>query len=178
MNAVSEDLVAGLFESQKNADAAVVGLHRMGVPDADVEVGTPEPGRYRFERHESAVLWKAVRKGMVIGAVIGSLIAMGIMSIAVPGQSLVGLLELGVPMGACWGIFFGGLTGLALKSMTLVPGEPRYAVTEDSSDVLVVVHAHDHYALAHEVLEHEHPRYLLTDVPAVHHEERQLVASA
>jgi hypothetical protein len=178
MNAHDDMLVAGLFSSQKEVDATLDKLHQIGVSDADVEVGTPEPGRYRFERHESAELGKAIRKGMFVGAVIGALISMGFMSFVVRGLSLPGLIELGLPMGVAWGIFFGGLTGLALKAMTLVPGEPRYAITEDSHDVLMVVHAGDRLGATHEVIEHQHPRYLLTDVPAVHHGQRDLVASA
>jgi hypothetical protein len=177
MYAEDDAVVAGLFESRTQADTAVEHLHQIGVTDADVEVGTPQPGRYRFERHEAAVVWTAVRKGIVVGAVVGAVISMGVMSLVVPGQSWAGLIELGVPMGAAWGMFFGGLTGMALKSMTMVPGEPRYAVPEDSSEVLVVVHAHDRYSLAHEVLEHEHPHHLLTDVPDVRHEERELVTA-
>src|SRR6266511_2064590 len=109
MDAECDSLVAGLFKSQQQADAALERLHRIGVADADVEIGAPEPGWYRIEYHESAEFWTAVRNGMAAGTVIGSAIAMGIMSFAVPGLTLAGLIELGVPMGAFWGIFFGGL---------------------------------------------------------------------
>ena len=118
MDAERESLVVGLFESQRQADAALERLHRIGVADADVEIGAPEPGRYRIEYHESAEFWTAVRNGMVAGAVIGSVISTGIMSFAVPGLTLAGLLALGVPMGAFWGIFLGGLSGVAVKAVT------------------------------------------------------------
>jgi hypothetical protein len=178
MIAREDVLVAGLFDSQKAVEATLEKLHQIGVSDADVEVGAPEPGRYRIERHESSDMWKAVRKGMYFGAVIGAVVSMGIMSFVVRGLSLPGLIELGLPMGVAWGIFFGGLTGMALKAVTLVPGEPRYAITEDNHDVLLVVHAGDRVGAAHEVMEHQHPRYLLTDVPAIHHGQGHLVASA
>ena len=168
MDAERERLVAGLFGSQQQAEAALDGLHRVGVADADVEIGAPEPGRYRFERHESAEFWTAVRNGMVIGAVIGSAVAMSIMWFAVPGLTLAGLIELGVPMGAFWGIFVGGLSGVAAKAVSLAEGEPRHTITPDSSDVLVVVHAGDRFGTAHEAMERRHPRYFLIDVPAVH----------
>ena len=169
MDAEREHLVAGLFESQQEADAALARLHRVGVPDADVEVGAPEPGRYRIERHESAEFWKAVRKGMMIGAVVGIAVSMGIMWFAVPGLTLAGLIELSAPMGAFWGLFVGGLSAVAAKSVSLAEGEPRYAVTDENSDVLVVVHAGDRYGTAHQAMERQHPRHLLLDVPAVHH---------
>ena len=169
MDAARESLVAGLFGSQQQADAALEGLHRIGVADADVEIGAPEPGQYRIERHESAEFWTAVRNGMIIGAVVGSAIAMGIMSFAVPGLTLAGLLELSVPMGAFWGVFIGGLSGVAVKAVSLAEGEPRYAITDESSDVLVVVHAGDRFGTAHEEMERQRPRHLLIDVPAVHH---------
>jgi len=164
-----EHLVAGLFESQQQADAALARLHRVGVEDTDVEIGAPEPGRYRIERHESAEFWTAVRKGMMVGAVIGIAISMGIMWFAVPGLTLAGLIELSVPMGAAWGLFVGGLSGAAAKVASLADGEPRYAVTDESSDVLVVVHAGDHFGTAHEAMERQHPRHLLVDVPEMHH---------
>lgn len=169
MDAERERLVAGLFESQQQADAALARLHRVGVPDADVEVGVPEPGRYRIERHESAEFWTAVRKGMMVGAVIGIAISTGIMWFAVPGLTLAGLIELSAPMGAAWGMFVGGLSGVAAKAISLTEGEPRYAITDESSDVVVVVHAGDRFGTAHEAMERQHPRHLLIDVPAVHH---------
>jgi len=174
MDAERESLVVGLFGSQQQADAALEGMHRIGVADADVEIGVPEPGRYRIEYHESAEFWTAVRNGMVVGAVIGSAIAMGIMSFAVPGLTLAGLIELGVPMGAFWGIFLGGLSGVAVKAGTHAEGEPRYAITAENSDVLVIVHAGDRFGTVHEAVESQHPLYFLTDVPAVHHAQPHL----
>ena len=126
-------------------------------------------GRYRIERHESAEFWSAVRNGMVVGALVGIVVAMGIMWLAVPGLTLAGLIELSVPMGAFWGLFVGGLSGVAANAVSLAEGERRYAVTDESSDVLMVVHAGDRFGTAHEVMERQHPRHLLVDVPAVHH---------
>jgi hypothetical protein len=177
MDAERESLVAGLFESQQQADLALKGLHRVGVADADVEIGAPEPGQYRIESHESAEFWKAVRRGMMIGAVVGSVVSTGIMWFAVPGLTLAGLIELGVPMGAFWGVFVGGLSGVAAKAVGLSEGEPRYTVADESSDVLVVVHTDDRFGTAHEAMERQHPRYFLIDVPAVHHTQPHLGAA-
>jgi hypothetical protein len=177
MDAERESLVVGLFESQQQSDAALERLHRIGVADADVEIGAPEPGRYRIEYHESAEFWTAVRNGMVAGAVIGSAISTGIMSFVVPGLTLADLLALGVPMGAFWGIFFGGLSGVAVKAVTYAEGEPRYAVTDESDDVLMIVHASDRFGTVHAAMESRHPRHFLTDVPAVHHTQPQLAAT-
>jgi hypothetical protein len=171
-------LVAGVFGSQEQADAAIARLHRIGVPDSSVEIGEPEPGRYRIERHESAEFWKAVRRGMLIGAVIGVATSLAIMWFAVPDLRLANLIELSVPMGVSWGLFVGGLSGVAAKSVTLVEGEPRYAVTADNSDVLVVVHAGDRFGSAHEAMERQHPRHLLIDVPPIHHVQPPLTATA
>lgn len=178
MHAEQEGLVVGLFGSQQQAAAALERLHRVGVTDADIEVGVPEPGRYRIEYHEAADFWTRVRKGMLTGAVVGSLIAMSIMWFAIPGLSLVSLILLGVPMGAFWGVFFGGLSGVAVKALAHAEGEPCYAVPDKTSDVLVIVHAGDRFGTAHEALERQHPRYFLTDVPTVHHTQRSLAATA
>ena len=177
MDAEHESLVAGLFGSQQQADAALERLHRIGVADADVEIGAPEPGRYRVEYHESAKFWTAVRNGMVAGAVVGSIFTIGMMWFAMPGLTPAGLIELSVPMGAFWGVFLGGLIGVALTAITHATGEPRYAIAPETSDVLVVVHAGDRFDTAHEAMERQHPRYFLTDVPAVHHASPRLAAT-
>ena len=62
MDAESDGLVAGLFESQQQAEAALEGLHRIGVEDAAVEIGAAEPGRYRIEYHESGEIGRAICK--------------------------------------------------------------------------------------------------------------------
>ncbi len=178
MDAECDSLVAGLFKSQQQADVALKRLHRIGVADADVEVGAPEPGRYRIEYHESAEIWTAVRNGMAVGAVIGSVITVGIMSFVVPGLTLAGLIELSVPIGAFWGVFVGGFSGMTVKAATHVEGEPRYAITAENTDVLVIVHAGSRFGTAHEALERQHPRYFLTDVPTVHHARPHLAATA
>jgi hypothetical protein len=82
MIAEHDNLVVGLFRSQRQADAALDRLHRLGVQDKDVEVGAPEPGRYRIEYHESSTVWTAVRNGIASGAVVGVAISMGSMHFA------------------------------------------------------------------------------------------------
>jgi hypothetical protein len=177
MDADHESLVAGLFESQQQAETALEGLHRVGVDDDAVEIGAPEPGRYRIEYHESAEIGRSIRNGIVAGAVIGAVVTTGIMALVVPGLTLFSLLELGVPIGAFWGIFIGGLGGMALKAATAGASEPRCAIEPDSSDVLVVVHAGNRFGVAHEAMERMHPRYLLADVPPVHHTRPHLAAT-
>jgi len=171
-----DDLVAGLFRSQQQADTALQRMHRIGVADADIEVGAPEPGRYRIEYHQASDFWTAVRKGMLVGAVIGAIIAIGIMSFAMRGLSLPNLIELGLPAGAFWGVFVGGLSAVAARGGARASGEPLYVVTPDDPEVLVVVQAHDRFGLVHEALQREHPRYFLTDVPALHHATPHLAA--
>lgn len=178
MDAQHESLVVSLFESEQQADAALERLHRVGVADADVEIGAPEPGQYRIEYHEAAEFWTAVRNGMLVGAVIGAVISVGIWSFAVSGLSPVGLIELGAPMGAFWGVFVGGLSGAAAKAANYAEGEPRYAITPESSDVLMVVHAGGRFDTVHEALKRQHPHYFLVDVPPLHHARPHLPATA
>ena len=102
---------------------------------------------------------------------------MAIMLFVAPGLTLAGLIEFSVPMGAFWGIFFGGLSGVAVKAATHAEGEPPCAITAESSDVLVIVHADARFGTAHEARENQHPRYFLTDVPAVHHAQPHLAAT-
>jgi hypothetical protein len=178
MHATETDVVAGLFRSQKQADAALEGLHRVGLADTDVAIGPPEPGRYRVEYHESEELGRGVVVGSIAGIVLGSVIATVVLMLAVPRLALLTTIGLGILIGAFWGVFFGGLGGMAVKAVGHDGGEPRYTVTADCSDIVLIVHAGDRIGEAHEAMQRQRPRYFLTEIPAVRPSQPPLAATA
>ena len=163
----SANLVAGLFPSRARADAAVQRLHDLGIMDADVEIGAPEPGRYSVEYHESADLGRGVVIGIAVGVPVGSVIAAALVMLAVPTMSLAAVVGLGILIGGFWGIFFGGLGGMVVKVLAHASGGPTYTASQNTSDVVVIVHADNQIGAVRRVLLDGGTRYFLTDVPAV-----------
>lgn len=160
-----EQLVAGLFASRDRAEAAVQGLHRIGLTDADIEIGAPEPGRYGIEYDESMELGKGVVTGIAIGVPVGMVLTIGPLMLFVPSLSVGGSIALGMLIGGFWGIFFGGLGGMVPK----VLGQPasKYAASESSPEVVVVAHAGAQVGAARRMLQSRGAQYLLTEIPAV-----------
>lgn len=158
-------LVAGLFTSRSRADAAVQKLHRIGLTDADIEIGTPEPGRYGIEYDESMELGRGVVQGIAIGVPVGSIAAIGVLMLVAPSLSLGASIGLGILIGGFWGIFFGGLGGMVPK----VLGQPEstYPISETSSEVVVVAHVGTQVNAARKAIQSAGVRYLLTDAPPV-----------
>lgn len=172
----SANPVVGLFPSRTHADAAIQRLHQLGLADWDIEVGTPEPGRYHVEYHESGELGRGVVQGVAIGVPAGSVVAMGLLMIAVPGLSVGAIAGLGILIGGFWGVFFGGLGGMVVKVLAQAEGGPKHAISDRTSDVVVIVHADSQIGAVRQALLDQGVRHFLTDVPALRGP--QLVLSA
>jgi hypothetical protein len=177
MVASDGNVVAGLFRSQRQADAALQALHRIGLTDADVEVGAPEPGRYRVEYYESQEVGSGILRGIALGIPVGGIIGSGFVVLSVPEMALAGSIALGFVIGAFWGIFFGGLTGMLMRS--LEPTQAlHYTAAPGTSEVVVIAHAGDQSGLAQAVMKHGKARYFFRDVPELRSSQRRLVASS
>jgi hypothetical protein len=176
MSVDGANLVAGLFSSKARADEALRDLHRIGLSDADVEIGAPEPGQYRIEYHEFQELGRGACVGMLIGIPVGGVIATALLMMTVP-MSVAAAIGLGGLIGGFWGLFFGGLGGTVVKVLAQEHGAPRCAIVPGSADVLVVAHAGPQIGVVHEVIGSHRPRYFLTDVPAVQHRRAPLAVT-
>lgn len=170
------NVVAGLFKSQRQADIAVQALHRIGLTDADVEVGTPEPGRYRVEYYESQEVGRGILRGMAVGIPVGGIIGSGFLVLSLPEMALAGSISLGFIIGAFWGIFFGGLGGMLLRS--LEPSQAlHHTVTGRSSEVVVIAHDGDQSGMPLALMKHHGARYFFRDVPELQGAQRRLAAA-
>jgi hypothetical protein len=175
MTSEGTQLVAGLFTSRSRADAAVQKLHRIGLTDADIEIGAPEPGRYGIEYDESLELGRGVVMGIAIGVPVGSIVAIAALMLVAPSLSIGASIGLGILIGGFWGIFFGGLGGMVPK----VLGQPEstYPINETSSEVVVVAHVGTQVNAARKAIQGAGVRYLLTDVPVVRSTDLVLAAA-
>jgi hypothetical protein len=171
------NVVAGLFRSQRQADAALQAFYRIGLTDADVEIGAPEPGRYRVEYYESQEVGQGILRGMALGIPVGGVLGSGFLVLSVPGMALAGSIGLGFLIGAFWGIFFGGLGGMMMRS--LAPSEAlHFTIAVGSSQVVVIAHAGDQSGMVQALMKHGGARYFFRDVPAIRSSERSLVAAS
>jgi hypothetical protein len=171
------NVVAGLYRSQRQAEAALQALYRIGLTDADVEVGAPEPGRYRVEYYESQEVGHGIVRGIALGIPVGGIIGAGFLVLTVPGMALAGSIGLGFLIGAFWGIFFGGLCGMMMRS--LAPSEALYhTVAAGRSEVAVIAHAGDQSGLVLALMKHAGARYFFRDVPELRSSQRPLVATS
>ena len=158
------NVVAGLFKSQHQADAALQALHRIGLTDAEVEVGAPEPGRYRVEYYESQEVGRGIIRGIFLGIPIGGVLGAVFLVLSVPGMALAGSIVLGFLIGAFWGVFFGGLVGMMMRS--LAPTEAQYCtIVAGRSDMVLIAHAGDQSGLAQAQMKYHGARYFFQDVP-------------
>jgi hypothetical protein len=177
MIADDANLVAGVFKSRRQADVALRDLHGIGLTDADLEVGAPAPGSYRIEYHESNVIGRGIKRGVLFGVPVGGLIAAGFFTAILPAETLATTIGMGLVIGGYWGIFFGGLTGMVLAMLKHREAVPRFAVQADSPEILIVAHAGDHFYDARDVMEHDGARYFLEDVPAMRSRQGSLAAA-
>ena len=169
--------VVGLFRSQKRADAAVRALHQLGLSDEDIETGSPEPGRYGIEYDEGLEIGRGVTFGVLVGIPVGAIVSIGALLLLVPSLSVGASVGLGALIGGFWGIFFGGLGGMVPKVLAHASGHPTYAVSENSSDIVVIVEANNRRGASHSIMERNGALHFLTETPVVRHQHLALSAA-
>jgi hypothetical protein len=152
MDADRAPLVAGLFRSHDQAEAARQELSRLGLADEVVEVRTPEPGRYQVEYHESQELFRGLVIGTAIGIPVGSVIAIGVLLATVPAMTSMAAIGLGILVGSYWGLFFGGLGGMVVKVVALSHGGPRRTIAAESREALLIAEAGSQTDTLHQVM--------------------------
>lgn len=157
--------VAGLFTSHEQAEAARQDLRRIGLADDGVEVGIPEPGRYRVEFHESSELGRGVAIGVAFGIPVGSGIAISVLLAAVPGMDRMVTIGLGILVGSFWGLFYGGLGGMVLKVLAHTDDKLRRTIAADSQEVLLIAEAGSQTSVARKVMRRHGANCFLEGVP-------------
>ncbi|MCC6178986.1 MAG: hypothetical protein IT305_27065 [Chloroflexi bacterium] len=170
MDTQASSFVAGVFSGRAQAEAAGQELHRLGLDDQAIEIGLPDPGRYLIERNESVAVGQGVVRGVLIGIVAGGVIGMGFVLATVPSPTSMTLnaQALGFLIGGFWGIFFGGLGGMVPAVLAHEQAARWYAVTPDTSEIVVVAHTETLPRSARTAMMRNGARYLLDQAPSVH----------
>lgn len=162
-------VVAGLFATRAQAMTVEKDLRRIGLSDRDIEVGTPESGRYRLDIRESETLGSGALDGIVIGTLVGAVVGVLVLALAVP-QAMergTGAIVLGILIGGFWGSFFGGLGGMAIKASAHGDAAQWCEIPEGSAALLVIARAGAHADAARNVMRRDGVRTLLKQTPSM-----------
>jgi hypothetical protein len=140
-DAASKAVIAGVFATRAQAEAAVAALRRSSQTRAHVEARTPMPGRYRLENHGSREIGLAVLTGVAIGALTGGLLGLGL-AYAVPTIAATGVAGacLSVLIGAFWGAFYGGVGGMVPKVIARVDEDRWWEIWAVGEQTVVLTH--------------------------------------
>lgn len=170
MSTGTDHAIVGIFPTHERAMAAWNDLHRLGLADADVEIGTPAPGRYPVEDSEAADIGRGAMTGVVVGIPLGGVIGVAVLLAIVPGLMANGVqgIVLGLLMGAFWGIFFGGLAGVVPKVIAHSEGSRHCEIPEGGSETAVVAWALADAGAAHKIMRRHGATAFLSRVPEMH----------
>jgi hypothetical protein len=168
MDAASQALVAGVFATREQAEAARTALRRIGRTNDDVEVRTPTPGRYRLENHGLQEIGQAIIIGIVIGAPIGGSIGLALLPAAVPAIAAAGAVGvwLSILMGGFWGAFYGGVGGMVPKVLARVDEDRWWAISQGGAERVVIARAGARGSGARTVMRRLGARFFLAEIPA------------
>lgn len=160
------EVVPGVFSSREQAEAAIAELRQLGLRDEDLGLAVPDPGRYQLLTDTVKEAFKGMTTGIAIGAPLGSLAGLGLMSIVLPGVGLVGLggLLVGVHGGAVWGAVLGGMGGLLAKVRWDADEDRWCEIPLGGGDILVVARAGTHASEARKIMERHGARCFLDQV--------------
>lgn len=141
-----EDVVPAVFTQEEEAKAAIDELRELGYADNDFGIMVPDPTHYHLLDKSLADTLKGLGTGGIIGAPIGVLAGMGVITVLVPPLGFIGIggaLLYGGLQGALWGAYIGAQVGMAFEIKHLEDIERRFEVPIRPNEILVIVVAHD-----------------------------------
>jgi hypothetical protein len=116
MEITHEPRLGALFDNRAGAEAAVEDLRRSGLADEHLGVAVHSSDDYVFEESLEDDMARALKKGIAIGAPIGAIAGITVLSLIVPTVGVVlgvgGILAAGGITGALAGGFWGAYLGL------------------------------------------------------------------
>jgi hypothetical protein len=162
-------VVAGLFATRAQAMTVEKDLHRIGLAERDIDVGTPASGRYRLDVRESEDLGSGARDGIIVGTLIGAIVGVLFLALAVPRAMELGTsaVVLGILIGGFWGSFFGGLSGMVIKASAHVSTAQWCEIPESGAALLVIARAGANADAARKVMRRDGARALLKQTPGL-----------
>jgi len=147
--------IAGVFDSKKEADAAVAKLLDTGFKKENLSLIVSDNARHAIFPHpvddESARAMKGGAEGALIGGALGALIAgltvVGVVMVPGSGVLVAGPLVAALS-GAGAGAVAGGLSGALISAGFAVDEAKRYEEEIRHGKAVIVVHATDEMAAA------------------------------
>lgn len=139
-----EDVVPAVFSSEAEAKAAMDQLRELGYTDNDFGIMVPDPTHYHLLDKPMVDTLKGLGTGGVIGAPIGVLAGMSVMTLLIPPLGFIGIggaLLYGGLQGALWGAYVGAQVGMAAKIQHLSDIEQRFEIPLKPNEIMVVVAA-------------------------------------
>lgn len=144
---VADPHVGAIFADRRSAEEAVDRLRDLGLADHHLGVAVRRPESHVFEEDLGAEVVHGVERGVAIGAPIGALAGVTLLSALSPGTAAFGvggILVAGGVAGAFIGTYLGGFLGFASEGPDIEERSDWERVELDPNEVLVVVAGHRH----------------------------------
>lgn len=141
-----EDVVPAVFSNEEEAKAAIDELRELGYADNDFGIMVPDPTHYHLLDKPMADTLKGLGYGGIIGAPIGVLAGMSVMTVLIPPLGFIGIggaLLYGGLQGALWGAYVGAQVGMAAQIHHLSDIEQRFEIPLKPNEIMVIVAAGD-----------------------------------
>ena len=142
-----EEHLGAVFADRASAEAAVEDLRQLGLADEHLGVAVHQPDDHVFEEDPGAAVVHGIEKGIVIGAPLGAIAGITLLSLLVPGVGILGvggILAAGGISGAIAGTYLGALLGLSAEEHVVDEELDWERVRLQPGQVLIVVAEHGH----------------------------------
>ncbi len=150
-----EEHLGAVFGERDEAEAAVEDLRHLGLADEHLGVAVRQPDGHVFEEDAETDVAHGIEKGIAIGAPIGALAGMTVLTLLVPGLGTLGvggILAAGGLSGALAGTYLGAFLGLTAEEHVVEEEWDWERVPLQPGQVLIVVAGHGHPDQVTEVL--------------------------
>jgi hypothetical protein len=140
--------IGAIFPDRATAEAVVADLRRSGLADEHLGVAVHEPDDYVFEEDVGAEMVHGLERGVAIGAPIGAIAGMTVLTLLFPGGGAIGvggILAAGGVAGALSGGFWGAYLGLKKGEGVMEEEEDWERISLQPGEVMVVVDQHGHF---------------------------------
>lgn len=137
-----QDVVPAVFADEASAAAALDELRQLGYSDNDFGILVPDPTRYHIMDKSLADTMKGLGTGGLIGAPLGMIAGMGVVTMIIPPLGFIGIggaLIFGGLEGALWGAYVGAQIGLAAEIKHIEDIERRFEVPLQPHEILIIV---------------------------------------
>ena len=146
-------VVAGVFETKADAEAAIADLRKIGLLDESIGLVVPDPEQHMPVEKRAREELKGTMAGALIGVPIGGLAGLAAVMLFIPGAGAIALA--GAVGGALWGAYIEGVAGFTARVRNDPDEDLWYEIPIRSGQILVIAHAKERAHEAHDAT-HRH----------------------